>query len=208
MKWFALLLIISIYACQSKAPPCLIDVTDILKGSPMKLITTRDSGNKITALYDEGWDSLKGGVYLFYPNELLKSYTFYQNKQAVYTENYDARGYLINTQGSPMVDRVINELGQDSAYVQVYFYRPMKSFQQLNIKINNNKAINYTLEKDSTYSNMQSVTFGINTSDLNRINMYSQIKYMDECTKIEHVLSDSIFLVKDSRNGLVPASVR
>ena len=208
MKWLALLLIISIYACKSKAPACPINATNILKGSPRQLITTRDSGNRITALYDPGWDSLKGGVYLFYPNQLLKSYTFYQNKVAVYTEKYDAQGYLVNTQGSPMVDRVINELGQDSAYVQVYFYKPMKSFQQLNIKINNNKAVNYTLEKDSTYSNMQSVTFGINTGDLNRINMYSQIKYMDDCTKIEHILSDSIFLVKDSRNGLVPASVR
>lgn len=208
MKWFALLLIISLYACKSKGPACLIDATDILKGSSKKLITILDSAKRITALYDEGWDSLKGGAYLFYPNEFLKSYTFYQNKSAVYTENYDAMGYLVSTQGSPMVDRVINELGQDSAYVQVYFYKSMKSFQQLNIKINNNAAVNYTLGNDSTYSNTQSVTFGINTSDLNHINMYSQIKYMDDCTKIEHVLSDSIFLVKDSRNGLVPASVK
>jgi hypothetical protein len=167
-----------------------------------------DSLKRITALYDEGWDSLKGGAFLFYPGGLLKSYTFYQNKVAVYTENYDVLGYLVNSQGSPMVDRVINELGQDSAYVQVYFFKLMKSFQKLNIKINNNIAVNYTLEKDSTYSNMQSITFGITTSDLNRINMYSQIKYVDDCTKIEHVLSDSIFLVKDSRNGLLPASVR
>ena len=208
MKWFALMLIISIYACKSRGPACLIDATDILKGSSGKLITIMDSAKRITALYDEGWDSLKGGAYLFYPNQFLKSYTFYQNKSAVYTENYDDLGYLVSTQGSPMVDRVINELGQDSAYVQVYFYKPMKSFQQLNIKINNNAAVNYTLENDSTYSNTKSVTFGINTSDLNHINMYSQIKYMDDCTKIEHILSDSIFLVKDSRNGLVPASAK
>jgi hypothetical protein len=208
MKWFAFLLIISISACKSKGPACLIDATDILKGSSRKLITIKDSAFKITALYDEGWDSLKGGAYLFYPNEFLKSYTFYQNKVAVYSETYDMHGYLIQTQGSPMVNRVINELGQDSAYVQVYFFKPMKSYQQLNIKINNNAPVNYTLEKDSLFSNMQSITFGINTGDLNRINMYSQIKYTDDCTKVEHVLSDSIFLVKDSHNGLAPASIR
>jgi hypothetical protein len=208
MKWLALLLIISVSACKSKGPPCLIDATDIVKGSIHKLITIKDSGFKITALYDDGWDSLKGGAYLFYPSELLKSYTFYQNRVAVYSENYDEQGYMIHTQGSPMVDRVINDLGQDSAYVQVYFYKPLKSYQKLNIKINNSVAVNYVLEKDTVYSNMQTVTFGINTSDLNQISMYSQIKYMDDCSKVEHVLSDSIFLVKDSRNGLAPATAR
>jgi hypothetical protein len=208
MKWFALVLIFFVSACKSKGRPCLIDATDILKGSSRKLITLKDTGSKITALYDEGWDSLKGGAYLFYSNELLKSYTFYQNKVAVYSETYDEHGYLISTKGSPMVDRIINELGDDSAYVQVYFFKPMKSYQKLNIKINNNALVNYVLGKDSMYSNMQSITFGINTSNLSQINMYSQIKYMDDCNHVEHVLSDSIFLIKDSRNGLSPASIK
>ena len=208
MKWFVLLLIVAVAACKSRGVPCFIDVTDIIKGSPKKLITIKDSSYKITALYDAGWDSLKGGAYLFYPNQLLKSYTFYQNKVPVYSENYDELGYLIKTQGSPMVDRVINELGEDSAYVEVYFFNPKKSYQQLNIKINNNAPANYSLAKDSSYSNMQSITFGVNTSNMSRINMYSQIKYTDDCNKVEHVLSDSIFLIKDSRSGLAPAPVK
>ena len=44
MKWFALLLIISVIACKSKGVPCLIDVYGYLKGSPRKLITIKDSG--------------------------------------------------------------------------------------------------------------------------------------------------------------------
>jgi hypothetical protein len=208
MRWAFLLLIILVIACNAKRTACLIDASDIMKGSKRKLISVKDSGYKITALYDEGWDSLKGGAYLFYPNQFLKSYTFYQNRVPVYSENYDEHGYLIQTSGSPMVARIINELGQDSAYVQVYFYKPMKSYQQLNIKINNGMAVNYNLETDTNYSNMQSVTFGINTSDLTRISMYSQIKYLDDCTKIEHVLSDSLFMTKDPRNGLTPASAK
>ena len=205
MKWFVLLLIVAVPACKSKGVPCFIDVSDIIKGSPRKLITIKDSSYKITALYDAGWDSLKGGAYLFYPNQLLKSYTFYQNRVPVYSENYDELGYLVKTQGSPMVDRVINELGEDSAYVEVYFFNPKKSYQQLNIKINNNAPANYSLGKDSSYSNMQSITFGFNTSNMSRINMYSQIKYTDDCNKVEHVLSDSIFLVKEPHSGLAPA---
>ncbi|HSZ33146.1 MAG TPA: hypothetical protein VK772_07535 [Puia sp.] len=208
MKWIGLILIVLLSACKNKTPACLIDVSDILKGSKGKIITIKDSGNKVVALYDEGWDSLKGGAYLFYPNQFLKSYTFYQNKVAVYSEVFDEHGYLTHSIGSPMVARVINDMGEDSAYVQVYFYKPMKTYQLLNIKINNNKAVNYKLETDTNYSNLQSVTFGINTTDLNHINMYSQIKYMDDCTKIEHILSDSLFLIKDSHNGLTPASAK
>ncbi len=208
MKWALLLMILFTAACKTKGPPCFIDASDIVKGSPGKLITIKDSGYKISALYDEGWDSLKGGAYLFYPNELLKSYTFYQNRIPVYTEEYDDHGYLLSTKGSPMVDRIINELGEDSAYVQVYFFSPKKSYQKLHIRINQNEPVDYVLENDSLFSNMKSITFGINTSEMNKLNMNSQIKYTDECTKIEHVLSDSLFLIKDSRNGLTPASVK
>lgn len=208
MKWFPLVMIFFLFSCKSKSPICLIDVSDILKNGTGKLITIKDSSHKITALYDEGWDSLKGGAYLFYPSQLLKSYTFYQNRVAVYMESYDEHGYLIGTRGSPMVDRVINDLGNDSAYVQVYFFSPMKSYQQLNIKINNKPAVNYTLQKDSIYSNMLSTTFGFNTDSLNHINMYSRIKYLDHCDKVEHILSDSIFLIKDPKSGLSPALAR
>jgi hypothetical protein len=206
MKWSALLLIISLTACKSRRPACFINATDILKGGQKKLMTVKDSGNKITALYDEGWDSLKGGAYLFYPTELLKSYTFYQNKTAVYSENYDEHGYLVRTQGSPMVNRVINELNLDTAYVQVFLYKTMKTYQDLSIQINNNAPVHYKLENDTLFANMKSVTFGINISDLNKINMYSRIVYTDDCNKVEHVLSDSLFLIKDPHSGLIPAS--
>jgi hypothetical protein len=205
MKWSALLLMISLFACKSRGPACFIDTADILKGASKKLIQVKDTGYKITALYDEGWDSLKGGAYLFYPNEFLKSFTFYQNRVAVYNETYDEHGYLVHTQGSPMVNRVINELDLDTAYVQVFFYKPMKSYQDLIIQINTSPPVHYKLRKDTSFANMQSVEFGINISALDRINMYSQIVYTDDCTKVEHILSDSLFLVKDPHSGLVPA---
>jgi hypothetical protein len=208
MKWSALLLMISLFACKSRRPACFTDATDIQKNIQKKLIPVKDSGYKISALYDEGWDSLKGGAYLFYPSELLKSYTFYQNQKAVYSENYDEHGYLVSTMGSPMVNRVINEIDLDTAYVEVSFYKMMKTYQDLSIQINNQKPVYYKLQNDSIFANLKSVTFGINISQLSRINMYTRIIYTDDCTKIEHVLSDSLFLLKDPHNGLVPASAQ
>ncbi len=208
MKWSALLLIIFLSACKSRGPACLIDKTDILKGAQKKLIQVKDSGYKISALYDEGWDSLKGGAYILYPNEFLKSYTFYENRAVVYNETYDDHGYLLHTQGSPMVNRVINEMNLDTAFVQVFFYGMMKTYQDLSIQINKNPPVRYKLENDTLFANMKSVTFGINISEMDRINMYSRIIYTDNCTKVEHVLSDSLFLVKDPHSGLIPAPVK
>jgi hypothetical protein len=205
MKWFALMLIISLSACKSRVPACFIDKTDILKGAQKKLIQAKDSASKISSLYDEGWDSLKGGAYLLYPNEFLKSYSFYENRVEVYNETYDEHGYLTHTHGSPMVNRVINELNLDTAYVQVFFYGMMKSYQDLIIQINTNAPVRYKLEDDSLFANMKSVTFGINISEMDRINMYSRIVYTDNCTKVEHILSDSVFLIKDPHSGLIPA---
>src|SRR5215467_11630722 len=117
MRWSSLLLIIILASCKSRGPACLIDTADVLKGAEKKLIQVKDSGYKISTLYDEGWDSLKGGAYVFFPNQFLKSYTFYENQTAVYNETYDEHGYLVHTQGSPMVNRVINEMNLDTAYV-------------------------------------------------------------------------------------------
>jgi hypothetical protein len=208
MKWSALLLMIFLSACKSKGPACFIDKADILKGAQKKLISVKDSGYRISALYDEGWDSLKGGAYILYPNEFLKSFTFYQNRAAVYNETYDEHGYLVHEQGSPMVNRVINEMNLDTAYVQVFFYDMMKTFQDLSIQINKNPPVLYKLQDDSLFANMKSVVFGINISDMDRINMYSRIIYTDNCTKVEHILSDSLFLIKDPHSGLVPAPVK
>jgi hypothetical protein len=208
MKWSALLLIISFSACKTKGPTYLISSVDILKGAKDSVITVRDAGNNISAIYDQGWDSLKGGAYIFYPNGQLKSYTFYQSRVPVYNETYDEHGYLVHTQGSPMVDRVINELSLDSAYVQVYFFKPLKTYQPLNIKINNKPSVDYPLVNDTSYSNVVTVTFGITTTELSHINMYSRIKYIDDVTKIEHVLSDSLFLVKDPHIGPAPLKAK
>ena len=107
-----------------------------------------------------------------------------------------------------MVNRVINEMNLDTAYVQVFFYSMMKTYQDLSIQINKNPPVKYKLENDTLFANMKSVTFGINISEMDRINMYTRIIYTDDCTKVEHILSDSLFLVKDPHSGLIPAPVK
>jgi hypothetical protein len=208
MKWAIFLLIAAFLSCKQKQEVCFIDATDVKKGLVKDQIVIKDTNHLIAAIYDDGWDSVKGGAYIFYPNEQLKSYTFYQSGKPVYTESYNQAGYLTGTTGSPMVCRVINDLGDDSATVQVYFFRLFKDYQALSIKINENPAVSYTLQTDTDYANIKSVSFGINTSNLTKLNMYSQVKYIDECSKTEHILSVSIFLIKNPNLEPAPAGVK
>ena len=197
MKRVSVFLLFSLAACN-QGPFCPLTASDIQNQSPQKLLVTRGPGNKITGLADAGWDSAQGGVYAFYPDEKLKSYTFYQNNQkAVYREEYNARGAMKRSEGSPMVDRIITEVNLDSAFVQIYFFKLQKTFQPLQIRINENPAVSYSLTDDSLYSNIKTLSFGINTAGMSNLNIYSRLEYMNECSKIDHVLTDTLRLVKN-----------
>lgn len=204
-QWTCFLLIFLVISCKSKSPACFIDAADIQKGAVKKQIILKDDKYRITSIYDADWDSLKGGVYIFYPTEFLKSYTFYQFGKPVYTESYDESGNQLQTKGSPMVDRIITELSEDSASIQVFFFSLLKTYQQLDIKINDSPPMHFTLEKDTIFTDLKSVSFTINTSGMTHINMYSQIKYVEDCKRVEHVLSDSLFLVKNPHLEPAPA---
>ena len=197
MKRIFTILLFFMAACKS-GPICFVTATDIQKQSPQKLLVTPGADNKISALSDAGWDSTKGGVYSFYPDEKLKSYTFYQNnKKAVYREEYNKNGLMTRSEGSPMVDRIITEVNLDSAFVQIYFFKLQKTFQPLQIRINENPAVSYSLTDDSLYSNIKTLSFGINTAGMSNLNIYSRLEYMNECSKIDHVLTDTLRLVKN-----------
>lgn len=197
MKWLFIFLLFSATACKT-GPICFISAADIQMHAPRKLLTAYDAQHKISALYDSGWDSVKGGAYLFYPDDKLKSYTYYQTgKKAVYREEYSENGVMEKSEGSPMVDRLITEISLDSAFVQIYFFKLQKTFQQLKITINNNPPMQFPLLDDSVNANIKQVSFGLNTRNMVNLNIYSRVEYLNDCSKVDHVLSDTLLLVKN-----------
>lgn len=197
MKWVIVLPLLAIAACKS-GPICFITSADIQRSAPQKLLIGYGSGQKISSLSDPGWDSTKGGVYQFYGDDHLKSYTFYQNdKKPVYREEYNDNGMMTHSEGSPMVDRIITEVGTDSAYFQIYFFKLQKTFQNLKITINQGAPMQFPVNADSTYSNLGSVSFGLNTTDMTRLNIFTRIEYLDNCTRVDHVLTDTLRLIKN-----------
>ncbi len=197
MKWIFIFFLFSLVSCD-KGPICFITAGEIQKHAPQKLIVSYGTGQKIAALYDSGWDNSKGGAYLFYKDEKLKSYTYYQNlKKPVYREEYNENGVMTRSEGSPMVDRIISEVNLDSAFFQIYFFKLQKTFQKLKITINKNPPLLFPLLDDSVNSNIKVVSFGLNTKDLTNLNIYTHLEYLNDCSKINHILSDTLLLVKN-----------
>jgi hypothetical protein len=204
MKWIIVVVLIGLVSCK-QGPVCFVTSADIQKSSPKKLLMDSAGPGKVTALYDSGWDSVKGGAFVFYPDDKLKSYTFYQNnRKAVYREEYNENGLMVRSEGSPMVDRIITEINLDSAYVQIYFFKLQKVFQSLKITINHNPPLLFPLADDTAYSHLKVVSFGLNTKDMTNLSIYSRVEYLDDCSRINHVLSDTLLLVKNPH--ISPAS--
>ncbi len=205
MKWTILPVFLLLASCKNDGPACPVTAAEIRRQSPKPLLAEMSNGREVSALYDNGWDSLEGGAYLFYPNGNLRSYSFYQkNKALVYSEVFDEKGVLLHAQGSPMVDRLITQVGEDSAFVRIYFYNLGKEYRDLEVKINDKQPMHFAVRPDSVYAHLDRVSFGLNIKDMPKLNMYSHIAYTDECTRAEHLLSDSIFLVRNP--DLSPAS--
>ncbi len=197
MRWLFIFILFAMASCKT-GPLCFITASDIQIHAPKKLLAAHDAKNRISALYDSGWDTLKGGAYLFYPDDKLKSYTYYQTgKKPVYREEYSENGVMERSEGSPMVDRIITEINLDSAYVQIYFFKLQKTFQKLNITINKNLPMQFSLVDDSVNANIKAVSFGLNTKDLTNLDIYSRVEYLNDCSKVDHVLSDTLLLVKN-----------
>ena len=198
MKWTLLFCVLLLAACKNEGPACPVTAAEIRRQSPKPLLAEMANGREVTALYDKGWDSVEGGAFMFYPNGNLRSYSFYQkNKTLVYSETFDEKGTALHTQGSPMVDRLITQVGEDSAFVRIYFYNLGKEYRDLEVKINDKTPMHFAVRPDSVFAQLDRVSFGLNITDMHKLNMYSRIVYTDQCTHAEHQLSDSLFLVRN-----------
>ena len=55
----------------------------------------------------------------------------------------------------------------------------------------------FSLVDDSVNANIKAVSFGLNTKVLTNLDIYSRVEYLNDCSKVDHVLSDTLLLVKN-----------
>lgn len=197
-KLIAVIFISSIVACKSKKVRCTPTCDDIIQQTGTKTFIPDMVKGHIVEINDVGIDSVKGGAYFFDTSKNLKSYKFFENMKAfTYDEEYDKGGDLTKTTGKPLVDRVIREVNKDSAFIRLYFFSLNKTYQKLNVQINDSLSLDLDLYKDTTYSNMKLASFGLSTRGLRSIECKLKITYKNGCDNKYYDIKDTISLNKN-----------
>lgn len=141
---------------------------------------------------DRGYDSIRGGYYIFDELNFLKEYFFFSTKEVyTYHEIFD-KDSGVNVQGNPIVFNKVDRITIDSFNVIKYISAINKVYDSLYIKSNTGKMISAKLYKDTIYSNMLSASFGYNFQNQDEIVLYSSIHQTDRCFNKSQIIRDTI----------------
>lgn len=199
------ILILCFVACKSKKLDCVTMAEEILKSNHGKVHIGRLEKNKILGIADNGSykDNDRGGAYYFYPNGQLESYKFFQTDSIYsYEESYDQNGQLIKTTGSPLVDERIREVNADSAFFSFCFFSLHKVYKNFRVSTSNNLRFKLDLKDDALCSNIKVASLGMNTKGLNEFKIFFYAEYINECTMIKGIVTDTLSFVKNPRLNL------
>jgi hypothetical protein len=203
MRKLNLLLVLFLGGCNSEPSGCKIYASDILnKYSSIVYVVTRKKNN-ILGIADYGRGKLRGGAYYFYPDGMLRYYKFFQKDSAYnYDEEYNEKGEFVKSVGRPLVDEEIKEITKDSVFITFYFFALHKVYQAPRISFNNNLAPAIALNTDTTFSNMKSVSIGINHKNLHHFKVILSCDYLNECTLKESPIYDTLSFIKNPELNL------
>ncbi len=183
-----------IYCSCKPKPICSTTKEDLLQYSK-DLVFAVDSTNPNTDFRDIGIDSIVGSSYSFYPNGQLKGYDFFIGKDtAIYKAQYDSLGRLKFQRGEPMV-RKTAELSGDSLAIKFFLLTLNINYKSIVISFPDSMNIPLKLTVDSSFSNVQAVTFVLRgLTEPKIINGTFTIDYENICKKEPRKFIDSIRL--------------
>jgi hypothetical protein len=189
--------------CLNEPFNCELDGNIIFNESKGMLLILDSINGKILSLKDRGLDSIKGGVYFFYPNGRLESYKFFQTTRAyTYNEEYDPGGYLVKVEGKPLVDVKIKEYRKDSIGVSFFLFGLHKIYSPVSVVVNNNSKLIISPTKDALFSNMYTGKFSVLTKELDHIEMVLTVDWKGECLNKDGNFNDTIVLRRDTIQGI------
>jgi len=201
MKYYKIFFSVALFvmSCRGRKEKCYnITSNEILAGSANRIFIPKGNKDRIIQLIDKGKDSTKGGVYVFDSASCLVKYAFFQNlKVYTYREEYDQGGNIINRVGKIFVDMEIKRVNIDSAFIQVYLFSLKKNFNDVQFKLNSTPTRSLKTIKDTLYTNMRIVNFGINTKGLENIKLYLFAQYQEERTATLKSESDTVYFIKN-----------
>ena len=160
-----------------------------------ELVFKVDSTNPNTDYRDIGIDSIVGSFYSFYANGQLKEYDFFMGKDtANYKAQYDSLGRLLYQRGEPLVRKTAELLG-DSLAIKFFLLTLNINYKSIVISFPDSMNVPMKLTFDSSFSNVQSVSYVIRgLTEPKIINGIFTIDYENICTKEPRKFIDSIRL--------------
>lgn len=188
-------IIVCIIYCSCKPKPiCSITKDDLLQHNK-DLVFAVDTTNPFTDYRDLGIDSIVGSYYSFYKNGQLKEYDFFIGKDtANYKTQYDSLGRLIYQRGEPLVRKTAELLG-DSLAIKFFLLTLNINYKSIVISFSDTMNVPLKLTFDSSFSNVQSVSYVIRgLTEPKIINGTFTIEYENICVKETRKFIDSIRL--------------
>jgi len=198
MRRICVLALTILSSCYSKNRNCVVTANNILNEYPKKVYIVYKSKGVIKVISDSSINKIRRGVYYFSNDGELESYKFFDDSSAYsYNEEYDKEGRIIRHEGGALVQRRIREINEDSAFFKASFFSLNKFCKSLEILINDSIQLNVPFINDSSFSNIQTASFGLNTHNLKRFSILFTIQYRDKCTGRDTLVMDTTNLIKN-----------
>jgi hypothetical protein len=172
-------------SCQYKLEQLLVIDT------PNTVITYKDD----TLM--EVRDNLKespSGLYTFDNKKNLRFYGFFVNENEYrYSEKYDAKGNIIEKEGTPLVEYRVWKRSNDTVLFNVFLFSLNKKYEEIEIITNNLDTIRPKyLYKADIYSNMKCFPFKLRVAKkLNDLELYARGFIINTCTQEKVPFSDT-----------------
>lgn len=172
-------------SCQYKLEQLLVIDT------PNTIITYQN--DTLIEVRDKGKGS-PSGLYAFDEKKNLRFYGFFINDNEYrYSEKYDAKGNIIEKEGSPLAEYRLWKGSNDTVLFNVFLFSLNKKYEDIEIITNNRDTIRPKyLYKADIYSNMKCFPFKLpvakNISDLV---FYAKGIVVNTCTQEKEPFSDT-----------------
>jgi hypothetical protein len=125
------------------------------------------------------------GIYVFDKKMHLRSYSFFVNDSNYrYSEEYDSNGFLINTEGTPLLEYRIWKKSSDTILFNVSLFALNKKYENIEIITNNGDTIRPVyLFKSNLYSNVKCFSFKLKLlNGISNLICYASGTFQNNCS--------------------------
>lgn len=191
--FYIIIIVVLFHSCKNeKGTPCQYKLEQLLVvNTPNTVIAYQN--DTLTEVRDNR-DTSPSGLYTFDGKEKLRFYGFFVNENEYrYSEKYDAKGNIIEKEGTPLTEYRLWKGNNDTVLFNAFLFSLNKKYEDIEIITSMGDTIRPKyLYKADIYSNMKCFPFKLpvakNMSDLV---LYAKGVIINTCTQEKESFSDT-----------------